>query len=541
ITRGFRPSISDRLLQLSDSYDVQVIAGPQEKSAMKSSTVRRPSVNYLKYLGSFGIIGLATLLSWLLQTSLDPPVLVTIFLIGVIISAVYLGLGPSIIASVLSVLIFDYLFVPPHFTFAVADFQYLLTMLSLLAVSIVISYFTSRLRNQMNVAKQHEQQITTLYSLGKELAVLNDMDSYIHAIVKSTTETFGSTAMIFLPDSSQEGKLVPHLHGTDKFVDENEYAAAVWAFEHQKEVGYGTDTLPEAKARYVPLTTARGIVGILALSVPPVKNALSVDKEQLLAAYADLAAVAIEGILLTEESRKVQLLQATEKLQTTLINSISHDLRTPLVAIIGTLSSLKEESLQLDESARKNLIEVALQEGDRLNHLLSNLLDMSRIESGAMKLAIAPSEVQDLLGSALEQVGNRRGNHPVQFDIAPGLPYLYVDSGLIVQAFSNVLDNAFKYSQVGSPVDIIVKRIENMVQIEIADRGEGIPSQDLERVFDKFYRLQRRDAVGGTGLGLSIVKGIIETHGGQVSASNRTGGGTIVKILLPVKPEQQVE
>ncbi|HXX59159.1 MAG TPA: ATP-binding protein, partial [Dehalococcoidales bacterium] len=496
---------------------------------------------YWKYPAGIGIVGIATILSWLLRSSLDPPVLVTFFLIGVIISAIYFGLGPSIIASIASVLIFDYLFVPPTFTFAIADFQYALTMVALLAVSIIISYFTSRLQNQTNAARRHEQQMTTLYALGKELAVLNDMDSYIHAIMKSAADTFGTETMIFLPDDSKARSLMPHLHGTAMAMDENERAAATWAFEHQKEVGYGTDTLPEAKARYVPLTTARSTVGVLALAVTAEKKALTVDQEQLLGAYADLAAVAIEGILLTEESRKVQIIQTTEKLQTALLNSISHDLRTPLVAIIGTLSSLKDESMQLDETARKNLIDVALQEGDRLNRLLSNLLDMSRIEAGALKLSLETAEIQDLLGSALEQLGNRRGNHTVNIDIPADLPYITVDSGLIVQAFSNVLDNAFKYSPSGAPVEVTAQRNDNTVLIEIADRGEGIPAQDLDRVFDKFYRLQRRDGVAGTGLGLSIVKGIIESHGGHVSASNRTGGGTEVKITLPINQEPEAK
>jgi len=534
-TRVFRPSIADRLLQLSDSYDVQIVPGIVVGQKSKTPEIATTGFRYWQYLEGLLITVIATSINWLLSPFLEPTVLMTLYLIGVVISAVYLGLGPSVMVSIISVLVFDFLFIPPNFTFATQDVQYALILFALLAVSIVISYFTSRLQKQTAVAKFHERQMTTLYALGRELAVLNDLESYMHAIIKSARETFGHSTTIFLWDSQAGGASKPHIYGTDTVVDDNELAAAIWSYEHRKQVGFGTDTLPEARARYIPLTTARGTVGVLALWAAHEKATLTVEQEQLLGAYADLAAVAIEGILSTEEARKAQILRTTEKLQTALLNSISHDLRTPLVAIIGALSSLKEEGMGLDDAARRNLIDVALQEGDRLNHLLSNLLDMSRIEGGALKLMVQPVEVQDIIGAALEQLGNRHGFHPVKMNIPQDLPYVSVDSGLIVQALINVLDNSFKYSPAGSPVDITTRQLDNKVEIEISDRGAGIPPEDLERVFDKFYRLQHPGSVAGTGLGLSIVKGIIEAHNGNVRAINRAGGGTTLRITLPAE------
>jgi two-component system sensor histidine kinase KdpD len=244
--------------------------------------------------------------------------------------------------------------------------------------------------------------------------------------------------------------------------------------------------------------------------------------------------VAIERAHLTEESRNAQILKASEKLQTALLNSVSHDLRTPLVSVIGAMSSLKEKGIQLSDSDRESLVQVALNEADRLNHLIGNLLDVSRIEAGAVMLAKQPVDVQDIVGVALEQLGKRAEGRQIDVFLPKNLPYVSADSGLIIQVLLNLLDNAVKYSPEGFPIEISAKQIEGFVEIEVADFGMGIPKEDLERVFDKFYRVHRPDNVAGSGLGLSIAKGIIEAHGGQITAANRTGGGTSIKFTLPV-------
>ena len=272
----------------------------------------------------------------------------------------------------------------------------------------------------------------------------------------------------------------------------------------------------------------------MALWVSDTASQLTIEQARLLEAYADLAAVAIESTQLAEEARNAQILQATEKLQTALLNSISHDLRTPLVSIIGVLSSLQEEGMNLDDAARRNLIQVAREEAERLNHLITNLLDVSRIEAGAIRISRQPSEVQDLVGAALEQMGSRSGNRPIKIDIPAELPFVSVDFGLIVQMLVNILDNALKYSPSDSPIEIRGGRLPSRLRLKVADRGVGIPPQDLQRVFDKFYRVQRPDNVAGTGLGLSICKGIVEAHGGRIAAENRPGGGTIIRLTLPV-------
>ncbi len=240
-------------------------------------------------------------------------------------------------------------------------------------------------------------------------------------------------------------------------------------------------------------------------------------------------------LLFPEELQKSQVIKATEKLQTALINAISHDLRTPLVSIIGVLSSLQEE-IDLDSTAKKKLIQVAREEADRLNHIIANLLDESRIEAGAISLSLQQSEVDDLIGSALEQIGSRAEGRKINISISPGLPFLTTDFGLIVQTLFNVIDNALKYSPPGSSLDITAAGTGEEIQIDISDRGRGIHPRDLPHVFNRFYRIQHPDTIGGTGLGLSISKGIVEAHGGRIAATNRPGGGTVIRISLPIKP-----
>jgi two-component system sensor histidine kinase KdpD len=537
----FRESIPDEIIRRSQHFDVYVVSGTEESSKWEQARPPRKKTlrNWRGYLLGFAVVVAATLLGHLIRELVAPTNLVMIYLLGVVVTAVFWGLGPSILVSALSVMAFDFFFIAPSLKLTVYDTQYLFTFAALFLVGVIISYLASRMRRHTEVARERERQTAALYALSRDLAVSNDLDSYVQAVMKGTKETFGYDVVIFLPDVQNKGTLKPYTEDSNITVAENELAAAIWSFQHQRMVGHGTDTLPNAKARYLPLVTARGMVGVMSLSSAEANSELTIEQERLLEAYADLAALAIEGILLAQEAHNTQALKAKEKLQTALLNAISHDLRTPLVSIIGVLSSLQEEGISLDEASRKNLIQVAREEAERLNHLITNLLDQSRIEAGAMRISRQPSQVQDLVGAALEQLGSRSSGRPIKIATPPELPFLLVDFGLIVQTLVNVLDNALKYSPPPSPIEITGRQVGEEVHLEVADRGIGIPPQDLTRVFDKFYRIQYPGNVAGTGLGLSICKGIVEAHGGRIAAENRPGGGTIIKLMLPVAESNQ--
>jgi two-component system sensor histidine kinase KdpD len=242
---------------------------------------------------------------------------------------------------------------------------------------------------------------------------------------------------------------------------------------------------------------------------------------------------------LAEQARQAEVLQATEKLQTALLNSISHDLRTPLVSILGAFSSLQEDDLALDEATRRSLVENAREEAERLNRFVSNLLDMTRIEAGALKVAHEPCDLQDVIGAALERLSDRLGNRTLRVEVPPDLPLVPMDFVLMAQVLVNLLDNALKYSPASAPIEVRVRVEDSQAFIEIADHGIGVPREDLERVFDKFYRVQRPGQVTGTGLGLSICKGIVEAHGGRIWAQNRPGGGTFITVVLPLDTSEE--
>ena len=532
--RLFGLSVADQLLRRADDIDIYIVSGTGER-------IDRQFLPHLYVFGKWrgypvGIIlvVLSTLLGHLLRNVFDPTNIIMIYLLCVVATASIWGLGPSIMTALLSVLAFDFFLVPPTLTFAVGDTQYLFTFVGLLLVGILLSYMSARVRRQAEIAQQREHEMVTLYSTARTLALTTGIEAIVDSIANNAQEIFSRDAVIFLPDTQKSGVLIPASKSSKPQIDENDIAAATWSYEHRSPAGFGTDTLPDARARFVPLVTSAGIVGVLALWKTNPETQLSHEQERLLEAFPSLAAVAIERAHLTEESRNAQILKASEKLQTALLNSVSHDLRTPLVSVIGALSSLKEKGLQLSESDREDLIQMALEEAQRLNHLISNLLDVSRIEAGAVILSRQPVDVQDVLGVALEQLGKRAEGRQLDVYLPKNLPYVSADSGLVIQVILNLLDNAVKYSPEGFPIEISAKEIDGFVEIEVADFGMGIPKEDLERVFDKFYRVHRPDNVAGSGLGLSIARGIIEAHGGRITAVNRTGGGTVVKFTLPL-------
>ena len=535
-SRLFSRSIVNQLIRRSEHFDVYIVGsrGEPAQSEPRKTAGKETHPNWLRYLYGLGLVALATLLGQWIHGVFATTTVAMLYLLAVVITAYLWGLGPSILVSVIGVLAFDFFHVPPYLTFRVADTQYIFTFLALLLVGIVISYLAMRVRRQTESTRRRERETAALYSLGRDLAISSDLESYILAITKRAKETFGHDAIVFLPDPPKKETLKPYTSIPNITIDENELAAAVWSFQHQRIVGHGTDTLPSAKAQYLPLVTARGAVGVIAISAIDTSGELTIEQERLLEAYADLAAVAIESILLANEAQNAQVLRNTEKLQAALLNAVSHDLRTPLVSVIGVLSSLQEKGIHLNNADKMNLIQVAREEAERLNHLITNLLDVSRIEAGAIKISRQSSSIQDLVGAALEQLGSRTSTRTINMEIPEELPFISVDFGLIIQTLVNILDNALKYSPDDSPIDIKTRQVGQEMQIEIADRGIGIPTQDLSHVFDKFYRIQRPDNVTGTGLGLSICKGIIEAHGGHIYALNRPGGGTIIRIVLPV-------
>ena len=473
------------------------------------------------------LVAAASLLGEGVQRFLAPTNLVMLYLLVVVVSAIRWGRGPAVFASFMSVLAFDFLFIPPRLTFSVADSQYLLTFASLLIVALVISALAARARDRAIEASQREMQATLLYNLSRDLATALDLKTVLKILGDHTHDIVKNDVALFLPENNS---LKECYASPGFFVGENENAVATLAFQKNLPTGFGTETLPSSGARYLPLKTIQGISGVLAYKA---EDDLSEENKRLLQALTNQAAVAIDRALLAEKAHQIELLEETEKLQKLLLNSVSHDLRTPLVSIKGALSSLLENDA-LDPEARRELLENAYEESDRLNQIVGNLLDMTRVETGTLKIVKKPCDLGDVIGVSLQQIPKERlGKHPVVIHIPPEFPEVLMDLSLMMKTFVNILDNALKYSPADAAVEISAKIVNDRIHIEFTDHGVGIPPKDLGRIFDKFFRSEHSHKVPGTGLGLAICKGIVEAHQGEIWVESRLNEGTRVVVSLP--------
>ena len=529
-----RGSVVEQLIRQSGNIDVYVISSAENSKLPAEEVSWQPHRPLRRYLWSILLVLVAMGISSLIGYEgfdISPTNLVMVYLLAVVIAAVYLGRGPAILTSFLSVIVFDFFFVPPFLTLAVSDTEYLLTFAGLFMVGWVISYLAARAREQTESAQRREADTASLYALSRDFAAADSLEAVLQAIQTHIEQAFGREVVVHLADGEmlRTNALAPASQ-----LDETEIAVALWTFKNGESAGRGTNTLPAARFRYLPLKTARRTVGVLGIHPKETESTLTPDQNRLLEAFASQSAQAIERVQLAEQARQIKLFQAAEKLQNALLNSISHDLRTPLVSITGALSTLEQDEL-LEPAARQSLVETAREEADRLNRLVGNLLDMTRLESGALQVKRDDCDVQDLIGAALGQIEARLMGRQIRVEVAPGLPLIPLDFVLIVHVLINLLDNALKYSPENSPLEIHAEQHGQEVQIGIADRGIGIPAEDLGRIFDKFYRVQRPDQVTGTGLGLAISKGIIEAHGGRIWAGTRAGGGTVMTLALPME------
>lgn len=531
-------SIVDRIIRLSGTIDVYVISSAGEEVAPAPPAPAR-AFDWRGYAQSAGLVAAATLIAYALRNIVQPANLVMLYLAAVLLAAFYLGRNQAMLASVLGTLAFDFFCVPPHLTLAVSDTWYLLTFAGLLVVGLVTSSLVARARAHAEAAQRRELQAVNLYELSRTLAAAGDLPTILHVTLAHLRETFGATATVLLPEG-EVLRTAASTEGEDLTADEA--AVATWCWQHGQEAGPGTNTLQGADRRYQPLRSGSATVGVLGLRLPEREGYLPPDERRLLEATAGLAALALERVHLAEQAGQAEVLRVTENLQSAVLNSVSHNLRTPLASIIGVLSSLRdgsagEDGFRLDARGARELLDTALGEAARLNHLVGNLLDMSRLEAGALRLHREPCDVQDLVGAVLTQLGDRLGPHPVSVSLAPDLPLVPLDFVLIAQVLTNLLDNAAKYTPPDTPLRIAAEASAETVTISVSDAGPGLPEEDLERIFDKFQRLTRPDSVTGTGLGLPICRGLVEAHGGQIAAHRASGGGLEVRFTLPLGGE----
>jgi len=478
------------------------------------------------------ILAVAIVASVLLRDSLAPTNLAMLYLGGVVAIAMRCRRWISVAGSFLSVAAFDFFCVPPYLTFAVSDDQYVFTFAGMLAVALVISELTARIRMQAAHAVEREARTEALYRLSSRLAGETRVFEAARAAASLAEDVFGARAVMFLPE---DGRLSFRRRTSDQLpVPPSEEPIAQWVFDHGHKAGLRTDTLPSATALYLPLPGARETFGVLAILPDPEGRIFAPEQQHLLEVFAGQTALAIERTLSQRAAEETRVNMQTEQMRSSLLSAVSHDLRTPLASITGAASTLRSQGDRLPPETKQELLDSISDEAERLSRLVSNLLDMTRFESGGVELRRDLYPLEEIVGTVLQRMDSQLRGRIVSTDLAENIPLVFVDDVLIGQVLWNLLENALKYTPGGTPIELAAFAQEGSVIVEVRDRGPGIPSGEEERIFQKFYR-GKTAGTRGAGLGLPICRAIVEAHRGSIQALPRPGGGAIFRVRLPVE------
>jgi two-component system sensor histidine kinase KdpD len=462
-----------------------------------------------------------------------------VFLIAVILIASRYGLWPSLTASVISVLTYNFVFLPPVYTFTITNPAHVIALVFFLAAALVASNLAARVRNQAIATRLRARTSEALYAFSRKVAGVATLDDLLWAAAFQIASMLKLNVVLLLPE---DGQLVVQTgYPPEDRIDSADLAAAHWSWKHNRPAGRGAETLPGGKRLFMPVRTSRGPVGVIGLDREQPGPLLTPDERRLLDALLDQTAVAIERVQLAKEIDEARVLTETERLRSALLASISHDLSTPLASILGAATSLQDYEALYDRKARQELIATILDESERLHRFVRNLLDMTRLESGAIEPNREMIDFGEAIGAALERCSRILIQHRVELAIAPDLPMLELDAVLLEQALINLLDNASKYTPPGSTVSILAQRQAGNIVLQVLDEGPGMPESELERVFTKFHRLHAGDRKRpGTGLGLAVCRGFVEALGGTITAGNRSDrSGAIFTLSFPERPADE--
>ncbi|WP_298378998.1 sensor histidine kinase KdpD [Azospirillum sp.] len=536
-----RGSVAHSLIRRAGDISVHVIAAnsgdPIPPKTVKTAPSGREAFLWWPYVAATGYVAAALGVGHLLHRGLALNNMALVFLTAVLASAVTGGLAPSLYASVVSVLAFNYFFLPPLYTFTISDPENIVALFVFAVVAVIASNLTARVRAQAVTARARAKTTEDLYLFSRKLAGVVTMDDLLWATAYQIAAMLKVHVVLLLPEG--ESVAVRAGYPPEDVIEDADLAAAIWAWENNRPTGRGADTLPGAKWLFLPMRTGRGLVGVVGIDTggagARTGSFLTPDQRRLLDALIDQAALAIERVTLAEDVDRAKLAAETERLRSALLTSISHDLRTPLASILGSATSLKSYGPMLDDAARLELTSTIQEEAERLNRFIANLLDMTRLESGAIRPRADAVDLSEVVGSALERVGRILAGHRVTMDLAADLPMVEIDAVLFEQALFNLLDNAGKYAPAGSLITVRARAEPGRVRVEVLDEGDGIPPEDVERIFDKFYRVHAQDRQrAGTGLGLAICRGFVEAMGGTITAANRRDrSGAVFTLTLP--------
>lgn len=530
-------SFVDELIRDSGDIDIYATVGEAEKldpPAQSSTAKRRDDAR--AYLAAAGAVIGATLLAYALFGRQELADVVMVYLLAIVGISMRFGFRASVATSVLGVLAFDYFFVQPYLTFTVSDLRHIVTFGVMLLVGVVIAGLTQRVRDQAEVARQSERRTSVLYTMSRELARMDGLGAIVNTAGRQLEPIFESRIAILTVE--KDGK-ISATYATQGFAPplEKEEGVVRWVLSHRKAAGLGTATLAGSTGLYVPLVAAGAdgsALGVLAIYASDADRLADPDQKRLADAFATQIAAALERAQLAEETERARLQIETEQLRSTLLSSVSHDLRTPLAVMKGAASTLVADDAELSSALRKDLHVALLEETERLERQVQNLLDMTRLESGAVRLKKEWYSLQEIVGATWSRMEPRLAKRAVTIDVDADL-MVPVDNVLIEQVVANLLENAAKYTPMGSPIEVTAAREGETVTISVADRGPGIPSDERDLIFDKFHRGPSERTRGGVGLGLTICRAVVVAHGGRIWVDDREGGGATFRFSLPLE------
>lgn len=527
-----RPTLVDRLVRDSADIDVHVIQGQEGGSGgRRRPRPERPTLRGSDALSALGVMTLALGIDFLLDVAgFGDPSLVMVLLLGVAVGAARYGVLASVGAAFVGVLMFNFFFTAPRYTFVVDDPGYVVTFAVMLGIGVGIAMLVARVRRQAALARAGERRTLALYRLNRRLASTNGAILIARAAVDELRQILGERSAIWLPDPVSSSVRVVSSAGPAPEPEATD--AAQWVFEHGERAGVGTSTLPRLQFHFVPLETPAGRMGVIGL-VPANVATFRIEQQQLLDLFASQVALSLARDSLAEQGRKIEIEAETERMRATLLGSVSHDLRTPLAVIAGTAETLVEENLSTPQ--RRALLQDLRKEALDLSRLVDNLLGITRFELGGVVPNVEAIPIEELLGTATARL---RREHPgvdlrVEFPRSEPPIAIDVDATLIEQLLANLVDNAVRHGDASRPIRILARTDGDRVEIAVEDEGPGLPLAELEHVFGKFHRGGRTArSERGVGLGLAICKAIADLHGVEIEASNVAGGGARFSIRV---------
>jgi len=537
-------SVVHELVRRSGNISVHVIAGEElTRDPIPKKTVRpaedAPPFDPWPYAVALAAVAVALGVGALIQPFLGIENVDLVFLTAVVAVALRYGLWPSLLATVVSSLCYNFFFLPPIYTFTITDPTNVGAFVFFTIVAVVVSHFAARGRTQTVAAHERVRAVELLYAFSRKLAGVGTLDDVLWATAYQTALMLKVRVVLLLPENGSI--TVKAGYPPEDTLDDADIAAAKWAWQNNRPAGRGSDTLPGAKRLFLPMRTGRGAIGVIGIDSDKPGPLLTPDQRRLLDALIDQGALAIERVYLVEDVDRAKRTIETDRLRSALLTSISHDLKTPLAAVLAAAGTLRDFAAALSDAEKADLLATVIDESERLNRFIANLLDMTKLESGAIVPNAAPHDIGEIVGSALRRASKILAHHHVELELAADLPMLELDAVLFEQVLFNLLDNAAKYSPHGTTIRIQSWRDRDSGCLQVLDEGDGIPPAELEHIFDKFYRVEKGDRVrAGTGLGLAISRGFVEAMHGTITAANRTDRtGAVFAIRLPIPPAAQ--